>query len=81
MGYSLSLHVAHGLGCEVLPGHKQLWLTLHLCGAALGGWREGAAMVNSSCGTAPAVVFEEGVRLRQEKRYHHCGQLLMNAAS
>jgi hypothetical protein len=32
------------------------------------GWRGGAATVDSSCGTTPAVVFYESCRLRQERR-------------
>lgn len=58
------LHCAHGLRVG-----SPSWLLLrhYLCGAAGdegGGWRGGAASVDSSCRTASAVVFQESSRLR-----------------
>jgi hypothetical protein len=48
-----SLHQAHGLGREVFPvTYRQLLLRCPLSGAALGGWRGGAATVDSSCGNS-----------------------------
>jgi hypothetical protein len=49
------------------PDCRWLWLRHHICGAAWGGWRGGGAC-DSSCGSAPAVVFYENCLLRQESQ-------------
>lgn len=62
---SFSLHQAHGLGWEVLPSFIQPTFAFE---AAQGGGRGGAAIVDSTCGTFPAVVFHQGCRLRQDSK-------------
>ena len=63
------------------PSLSQMILLRHyLCGDALGGWRRDDTTEDSTCGTAPTVVFNQGCRLRQERCHYHW-QLLMVAVS